>query len=170
MSQDSAMLTDVLAKSCDGIGVWPSYQVGIPGAMKARGLRGGTIRRKMGRDRPILWPHAVSSVYGRSQPLDSPGRSRASLQEAGNHGPAAAGINGTGMTEPPNRSMLSADGLTAPLRHSAFRRIWLASLLSNLGLLIQGVGAAWAMVQMTSSADQVALVQTALMLPVMLIS
>jgi MFS family permease len=51
-----------------------------------------------------------------------------------------------------------------------FRRIWLASLLSNLGLLIQGVGAAWAMTQMTSSADKVALVQTALMLPIMLIS
>jgi MFS family permease len=66
--------------------------------------------------------------------------------------------------------MLSADGLAAPLRHSAFRRIWLASLLSNLGLLIQAVGAAWAMTQMTSSADKVALVQTALMLPVMLIS
>ena len=53
---------------------------------------------------------------------------------------------------------------------SVFRRIWLASLLSNLGLLIQGVGAAWAMTQMTSSADKVALVQTALMLPIMLIS
>jgi MFS family permease len=51
-----------------------------------------------------------------------------------------------------------------------FRRIWLASLLSNLGLLIQAVGAAWAMIQMTSDADKVALVQTALMLPVMLIS
>jgi MFS family permease len=74
------------------------------------------------------------------------------------------------MTEQPKRSMLSAEGLTAPLQHSAFRRIWLASLLSNLGLLIQGVGAAWAMTQMTSSADKVALVQTALMLPVMLIS
>src|SRR6204780_348479 len=74
------------------------------------------------------------------------------------------------MTEQPNRPKFSADGVTAPLRHSAFRRIWLASLLSNLGLLIQGVGAAWAMTQMTSSADKVALVQTALMLPVMLIS
>jgi len=70
------------------------------------------------------------------------------------------------MTEPPPR----ADSITAPLRHSTFRRIWLASLLSNLGILIQGVGAAWAMTQMTSSADKVALVQTALMLPVMLIS
>ena len=68
------------------------------------------------------------------------------------------------------RPMLSADGVAAPLRYAAFRRIWLASLLSNLGLLIQAVGAAWAMTQMTSSADKVALVQTALMLPVMLIS
>src|SRR6201996_2986354 len=74
------------------------------------------------------------------------------------------------MTQQPKRSMLSADGVAAPLRHSAFRRIWLASLLSNLGLLIQGVGAAWAMTQMASSADKVALVQTALMLPIMLIS
>jgi len=74
------------------------------------------------------------------------------------------------MTEPPKRQMLNADGITAPLRHSVFRRIWLASLLSNLGILIQGVGAAWAMTQMAASADKVALVQTALMLPVMLIS
>ena len=70
------------------------------------------------------------------------------------------------MTEPRDR----ADSITAPLRHSIFRRIWLASLLSNLGILIQGVGAAWAMTQMTAEADKVALVQTALMLPVMLIS
>lgn len=62
------------------------------------------------------------------------------------------------------------DGITAPLRYPTFRRIWFASLLTNLGILIQGVGAAWAMTQMTSSAGQVALVQTALMLPVMLIA
>ena len=74
------------------------------------------------------------------------------------------------MTEPPQPSAFAADSITAPLRHSIFRRIWLASLLSNLGILIQSVGAAWAMTQMTSSADKVALVQTALMLPVMLIS
>src|ERR1700704_555443 len=74
------------------------------------------------------------------------------------------------MTAQPKRKMFAADSVTAPLRHSVFRRIWLASLLSNFGLLIQGVGAAWAMTQMTSSADKVALVQTALMLPIMLIS
>lgn len=68
------------------------------------------------------------------------------------------------------KSLLAANGVMAPLRHAVFRRIWLASLLSNLGLMINGVGAAWAMTQMTSSADMVALVQTALMLPIMLLS
>lgn len=68
------------------------------------------------------------------------------------------------------KSFLAPNGVTAPLRHALFRRIWLASLLSNLGLMINGVGAAWAMTQMTSSADMVALVQTALMLPIMLLS
>ncbi|MES2752421.1 MAG: MFS transporter [Pseudomonadota bacterium] len=72
--------------------------------------------------------------------------------------------------KPARKSLLAADGVAAPLRHAVFRRIWLASLLSNLGLMINGVGAAWAMTQMTSSADMVALVQTALMLPIMLLS
>ena len=62
------------------------------------------------------------------------------------------------------------NGIGAPLRIALFRRIWLASLLSNFGLMIHGVGAAWAMTQMTTSADMVALVQTALMLPVMLLA
>src|SRR5690606_34569085 len=74
------------------------------------------------------------------------------------------------MTETPSQSPLPANGLAAPLRIKVFRRIWIASLLSNLGLMIQSVGAAWAMTQMTSAADKVALVQTALMLPIMLIS
>ena len=69
------------------------------------------------------------------------------------------------MTDAPKRSAFAADSIAAPLRHSVFRRIWLASLVSNLGILIQGVGAAWAMTQMASSADKVALVQTALTLP-----
>jgi len=74
------------------------------------------------------------------------------------------------MTDQPKRRGFATDGIAAPLRHPVFRRIWLASLVSNLGILIQGVGAAWAMTQMTSSADKVALVQTALMLPIMLIA
>ncbi|MET0248197.1 MAG: MFS transporter [Sphingobium sp.] len=60
--------------------------------------------------------------------------------------------------------------LTAPLRVPVFRRVWLASLLSNFGLLIQGVGAAWAMVQLDAAPNIVALVQTALMMPVMFVA
>src|SRR6202795_437005 len=74
------------------------------------------------------------------------------------------------MSEASERPPFATDSIMAPLRHGVFRRIWLASLVSNLGILIQGVGAAWAMTQMASSADKVALVQTALMLPIMLIS
>ncbi len=81
-----------------------------------------------------------------------------------------AADDGTMMAEAAKPVVLPSDGIAAPLRFAVFRRIWLASLLSNLGLLIQSVGAAWAMTQMTASADKVALVQTALMLPIMLIS
>jgi MFS family permease len=68
------------------------------------------------------------------------------------------------------KSVESGKGITEPLRNTTFRRIWLASLVSNLGTLIQGVGVGWAMRQMTTSPDKVALVQTALGLPVILIS
>jgi len=74
------------------------------------------------------------------------------------------------MTKQPKRQGKVADGIAAPLRYTVFRRIWLASLFSNLGLLIQGVGAAWAMTQMAASADKVALVQTAMSLPVLFIA
>ncbi|MGY4362937.1 MFS family permease [Bradyrhizobium sp. i1.3.6] len=74
---------------------------------------------------------------------------------------------GTDMTDQPKLQTFS---VTAPLRYAVFRHVWLASLLSNLGILIRGVGAAWAMTEMTSSADKVALVQTATSLPVMLIA
>jgi len=58
----------------------------------------------------------------------------------------------------------------APLQERTFLLIWSASLLSNFGQLIQGVGAAWEMTRLTSSASMVALVQTALMLPLMLVA
>jgi MFS family permease len=57
-----------------------------------------------------------------------------------------------------------------PLRVATFRTIWATSLLSNFGQLILGVGAAWEMTRITHSADMVALVQAALMLPLMLVS
>ncbi|MXO89988.1 MFS transporter [Pontixanthobacter aquaemixtae] len=58
----------------------------------------------------------------------------------------------------------------APLGETLFRRVWSASVLSNLGQLILGVGAAWEMTRLTDSPAMVALVQTALMLPLMLAS
>src|SRR5690606_28732005 len=54
----------------------------------------------------------------------------------------------------------------APLRHDVFRSIWIASLASNLGGLIQAVGAAWLMTSLTSSAGLVALVQASTALPI----
>jgi MFS family permease len=58
----------------------------------------------------------------------------------------------------------------APLREPTFRRIWTASLFSSFGHLILGVGAAWEMTRLSGSASMVALVQTAMMLPLMLVA
>lgn len=58
----------------------------------------------------------------------------------------------------------------APFGHTIFRQVWFASLASNLGALIQGVGAAWMMTSISSSADLVALVQASTALPIMLFS
>ena len=56
-----------------------------------------------------------------------------------------------------------------PLSSPTFRVIWFGSLLSNFGQLIQGVGAAWEMTRLSPAANMVALVQTAVFLPMMLL-
>jgi len=58
----------------------------------------------------------------------------------------------------------------APFSYPVFRTVWTASLASNLGSVIQGVGAAWLMTSLTRSADLVALVQASTTLPVMIFS
>lgn len=58
----------------------------------------------------------------------------------------------------------------APFRFPVFRHIWIASTVSNLGGLIQSVGAAWMMTSIAQSADMVALVQASLALPIMLLA
>ena len=58
----------------------------------------------------------------------------------------------------------------SPMRYPVFRAVWLASVLANFGALIQSVGAAWLMISIARSADMVALVQTSIALPVMLLS
>ena len=67
----------------------------------------------------------------------------------------------------PNNTQF-ADSPYAPLRHGAFRRIWIASLFSYFGFLINGVGAGWAMTELSGDPKDVALVQAAIMLPFML--
>jgi MFS family permease len=57
-----------------------------------------------------------------------------------------------------------------PLRNEAYRRIWLTSISSNLGGLIQGVGAAWMMASISTSENMVALVQASNTGPIMLLS
>lgn len=61
----------------------------------------------------------------------------------------------------------TALGIFAPLRQSTFRNLWISSTISNTGSLIQSVGAAWVMTGI-STADHVALVQTASFLPMAL--
>ncbi len=61
-------------------------------------------------------------------------------------------------------------GAFAPLSEPTFRRIWIASLFSNFGQLFLGVGAAWEMTRLTTSPSMVALVQTALMVPLMFVT
>ncbi|WCR00802.1 MFS transporter [Paracoccus aestuarii] len=58
----------------------------------------------------------------------------------------------------------------APFRYPDFRRLWGATLMSNFGGLVQAVGAAWLMTQLTDSATLIALVQASNTLPVMLLA
>ncbi|MGH6762332.1 MAG: MFS transporter [Phyllobacterium sp.] len=58
----------------------------------------------------------------------------------------------------------------APFQHKTFRALWSATLLSNLGGLIQSVGAGWMMTTISDSQNMVALVQASTALPVMVFS
>ena len=62
------------------------------------------------------------------------------------------------------------EGALAPLKDTTFRAIWLASIASNFGGLIQSVAAAWLMTSISRSADMVALIQASTSLPIMLFS
>jgi MFS family permease len=59
---------------------------------------------------------------------------------------------------------------TAPFRHKTFRYLWLATLVSNFGGLVQAVGAGWMMTTLTDSPGLIALVQASNTLPIMLFS
>jgi MFS family permease len=58
----------------------------------------------------------------------------------------------------------------SPLRYQTFGRLWFASLASYLAVWMQSVAGAWLMTSLTSSALLVALMQTAISLPMFLLS
>ncbi|MGH7025884.1 MFS transporter [Brevundimonas sp.] len=60
-------------------------------------------------------------------------------------------------------------GALAPLNHPVFRAVWITSLVTNFGGLIQSVGAAWMMTSIASP-QMVALVQASVSLPIMMLS
>lgn len=66
--------------------------------------------------------------------------------------------------------MSSRSSIIDPLRNGNFRALWAATLVSNLGSLIQTVGAGWMMTVISDSKDLVAFVQAANTLPIMLFS
>jgi MFS family permease len=57
-----------------------------------------------------------------------------------------------------------------PLRHPAFRLLWLANLCSNTGMWMQNTGAGWLMTSLAPSPLMVSLVQVSALLPVFLLA
>lgn len=64
----------------------------------------------------------------------------------------------------------SGEGILAPFGVRLYRDLWAATLVSNLGWLIQTVGAAWLMTALVGRADMVALVQAATQAPILCFS
>jgi MFS family permease len=57
-----------------------------------------------------------------------------------------------------------------PLRHPAFRLLWLSNLCANTGMWMQNTGASWLMTSLAPSPFMVSLVQVASLLPVFLLA
>ncbi|NJC70780.1 MFS transporter [Planosporangium thailandense] len=74
----------------------------------------------------------------------------------------------TGAQAAPAAGAPGGSSAWAPLRHTWFRRLWLAQLASSMGGWMQTVAAQWLMLTLTRAALPVALVQTALSLPVVI--
>jgi MFS family permease len=77
---------------------------------------------------------------------------------------------------PPDSSLGMPDGqfpeisAWSPLTEPTFRALWIVSVTSNIGTLMQNVGAAWLMTTLSASPLMISLVQTAANLPVFLLA
>ena len=77
------------------------------------------------------------------------------------------------MTEPPvatPEQALPPPGAWSPLGVPAFRMLWIAILVGNIGTWLHDVAAAWTMAELTNSPLMVAAVQSATTLPVVLLA
>ena len=70
---------------------------------------------------------------------------------------------------PSSTPISEVDALWAPLKHPVFRSLWIATVISNLGTAMQGVGAAWMLVELQAGPTLIALLQTASSLPIFLL-
>jgi MFS family permease len=92
--------------------------------------------------------------------------------------PAKAAVRPDVQFQRPHREVLVAaaapgrasESAWAPLRVRVFRILWLAQLASLIGTWMQTVGAQWLLVDQPNASTLVALVQTATMLPVLLLA
>lgn len=71
----------------------------------------------------------------------------------------------SGMIEQP-----VATSAWSPLGEPLFRTLWIAAVVSNVGIWMQEIAAAWLMTSLTSAPLMVALVQTATSLPIVLLA
>ena len=76
---------------------------------------------------------------------------------------------GTAAGDRPPVPQSAAGSTWKPLRLRAFRTLWIAQIVSNIGGWMQTVGAQWLITQESGSAGLIALVQTAASFPVLLL-
>ena len=69
-----------------------------------------------------------------------------------------------------NTATAAAPSIWLPLRSRVFRALWLAVLGSQIGTWMQTVGAQWLLVDQPNAPTLVSLVQTAIMLPMLLLA
>lgn len=74
------------------------------------------------------------------------------------------------MSDTPQSGSKPPSSAYAPFRHEIFRSVWIATLISSFGGMIQGVGAAWMMVALGASAQMVTLVQASITLPIVMLA
>src|SRR4029453_9106746 len=78
----------------------------------------------------------------------------------------------TELAKPDATSKLGQEAVSpwSPLNEPIFRALWIATVASNIGTLMQDVGESWLMVSLTTSPMLVALVETAGSLPIVLLA